>query len=91
VVVVDSRDEVVNDSGDMIAARVHGVDVDSIVVTLNAVLSGATEIDCAHGIRIYKSTGSGLQDIVVAEMLVDRARAEGIGTVLPVGIVTSRK
>ena len=48
-------------------------------------------IDAEHGIRIYKSTGSGLQDIVVAEMLVDRARAEGIGTDLPVGIVTSRK
>ena len=39
VVVVDTYDEVVNGSGDMIAARAHGVDVDSIVVTLNAVLS----------------------------------------------------
>jgi len=55
------------------------------------VLTRETEIDVERGIRIYKSTGSGLQDIVVAEMLVDRARAEGIGTVLPVGIVTSRK
>ena len=91
VVVVDSRDEVVNDSGDMIAARAHGVDVDSIVVTLNDALSGETAIDTQNGIRIYKSTGSGLQDIVVAEMLVDRARSEGIGTVLPVGIVTNRK
>jgi len=90
-VVVDTRDEVVHGSGDMIAARANGVDVDSLVVTLNAVLSGEIEIDVERGIRIYKSTGSGLQDIVVAEMLVDRARAEGVGTVLPVGIVTSRK
>ena len=90
-VVVDTRDEVLHGSGDMIAARAHGVEVDSLVVTLNAVLTGETEIDVERGIRIYKSTGSGLQDIVVAEMLVDRARAEGIGTVLPVGIVTSRK
>lgn len=91
VVVVDTRDEVIHGSGDMIAARKHGVDVDSLVVTLNAVLTGETKIDTERGIRIYKSTGSGLQDIVVAEMLVDRARAEGLGTVLPVGIVTSRK
>ena len=91
VVIVDTRDEVVHGSGDMIAARAHGVDVDSLVVTLNDVLTGETKIDAEQGIRIYKSTGSGLQDIVVAEMLVDRARAEGIGTVLPVGIVTSRK
>ena len=91
VVVVDTRDEVVHGSGDMIAARAHGVDVDSLVVTLNDVLTGETKIDAEQGIRIYKSTGSGLQDIVVAEMLVKRARAEGIGTVLPVGIVTSRK
>ena len=88
---VDTRDEVVHGSGDMIAARALGVDVDPLVVTLNAVLSGETAIDAEHGIRIYKSTGSGLQDIVVAEMLVDRARTEGVGTVLPVGIVTSRK
>jgi len=81
----------VHGSGDMIAARANGVDVDSLVVTLNAVLSGEIEIDVERGIRIYKSTGSGLQDIVVAEMLVDRARAEGVGTILPVGIVTSRK
>jgi alanine dehydrogenase len=91
VVVVDTYDEVVNGSGDMIAARADGVDVDSVVVTLNAVLSGATRIDPEQGIRIYKSTGSGLQDVVVAEMLLNRARAEGIGTVLPVGIVTTRK
>jgi ornithine cyclodeaminase/alanine dehydrogenase len=91
VVVVDSYDEVVNGSGDMIAARTGGVDVDSIVVTLDAALTAQADIDLERGIRIYKSTGSGLQDIVVAEMLVDRARAKGIGTVLPVGIVTTRK
>ena len=91
VVVVDAYDEVVNGSGDMIAARAEGVDVDAVVITLNAALSGQSPIDPEQGIRIYKSTGSGLQDIVVAEMLVDRARAEGIGTPLPVGIVTTRK
>ena len=91
VIVVDTFDEVVHGSGDMIAAREAGVDVDSVVVTLNAVLTGAAPIDVERGIRIYKSTGSGLQDIVVAELLVDRARQLGRGTQLPVGIVTTRK
>lgn len=91
IIVVDTYDEVVHGSGDMIAAREAGVDLDSVVVTLNAAVSGETKADVERGIRIYKSTGSGLQDVVVAEMLVDRARAGGYGTELPVGIVTTRK
>ena len=91
VIVVDGYDEVVNGSGDMIAARAAGIDVESLVVTLGSAMGGHAAIDRENGIRIYKSTGSGLQDIVVAEMLVDRARATGYGTVLPVSIVTSQK
>jgi len=91
VIVVDTYDEVVHGSGDMIAARAAGIDVDSVVVTLNAALTGDAVIDVERGIRIYKSTGSGLQDIVVAELLVERARQFGYGTPLPVGIVTTRK
>ncbi|WP_188547372.1 ornithine cyclodeaminase family protein [Rhodococcoides trifolii] len=91
IVVVDTVEEVVHGSGDMLHARADGVDVDSLVVPLSDVLCTQVEPDLHRGIRIYKSTGSGLQDVVVAEMLVDRARAEGRGTVLPVGIVTSRK
>jgi ornithine cyclodeaminase/alanine dehydrogenase len=55
------------------------------------VLLGERSVDLERGIRIYKSTGAGLQDIVVAEALVDLARERGIGTELPVGIVTTRK
>lgn len=91
LIVADGLDEVVNGSGDMIAARAAGVDVDSITVSLNEVLTGERDVDREHGIRIYKSTGSGLQDIVVAEALVERARQRGIGTRLPVGIVSTRK
>lgn len=90
-IVVDSFDEVVHGSGDMLAARADGVDVDGVVMSLNDALKPDAAIDRERGIRIYKSTGSGLQDIVVAEMLVDRALAAGLGTRLPVGISTSRK
>lgn len=91
LVVVDGLEEVLHGSGDMIAARAAGVDVDAITVSLNAVLLGERVVDREHGIRIYKSTGAGLQDIVVAEALVELARARGIGAELPVGIVTTRK
>lgn len=90
-IVVDAYDEVIHGSGDMIAARQHGIDLASKVVPLSAALSGEAAIDTRHGVRLYKSTGSGLQDVVVAEMLVRRARATGRGTELPVGIVTTKK
>ena len=91
VVVAVTVEEVVHGSGDLIAARAAGVDVDALVMPLSSAIVGDHPIDPARGIRIYKSTGSGLQDIVVAEMLYDRARDEGLGTELPVGIVTTRK
>lgn len=91
LIVADNVDEVVRGSGDMLAARAHGVDVDGVTASLNTVLLGRVEVDCNRGIRIYKSTGSGLQDIVVAETLVDLARTRGVGTELPVSIVTTRK
>lgn len=91
LVVADGVDEVVNGSGDMLAARQAGVNVDAVTASLTDVLRGERAVDPEHGIRIYKSTGSGLQDIVVAEALVDLARERGVGTELPVGIVTTRK
>ena len=71
MVVVDGVEEVLHGSGDMIAARAAGVDVESLTASLNAVLLGERAVDLERGIRIYKSTGAGLQDIVVAEALVD--------------------
>jgi alanine dehydrogenase len=91
VVVADTVEEVVHGSGDLLAAAAAGVDVDALVVPLADAIALRHPIDTARGIRIYKSTGSGLQDIVVAEMLYRLARERGIGTTLPVGIVTTRK
>lgn len=91
LVVADGVDEVLNGSGDLLAARSAGVDVIGLTAPLNEVLRGERAVDTARGIRIYKSTGSGLQDIVVAEALVDLARERGTGTELPISIVTTRK
>jgi len=90
LVVADAREEVLNDSGDMIAARHAGIDPDAVTVSLHDLLGGqATRPD--EGIAIYKSTGSGFQDIVLAELLYERALEHGVGTPLPIGILTIRK
>lgn len=90
LIVADARDEVVHDSGDMIAARAAGFDVDAATVSLHDLLSGSVTRP-ATGIAIYKSTGSGFQDIVLAAQLYDRAVATGRGMPLPVGILSIRK
>lgn len=90
LVVADTLEEVLHGSGDMIESRKLGIDVDGKTISLaNAVMGHP--INRETGIRIYKSTGAGLQDVVVAEMLVHRARKLGVGTDLSVGIVTTRK
>nr|WP_274636191.1 hypothetical protein [Microbacterium bovistercoris] len=89
-VVADALAEVLHDSGDMIAAREAGFDPDAVTVSLHDLLGGRA-VRPERGIAIYKSTGSGFQDIVLAELLYDRAVEQGLGTPLPVGILTIRK
>ncbi|MBO1902698.1 ornithine cyclodeaminase family protein [Leucobacter weissii] len=90
LVVADAPAEVLHDSGDLIAARGAGFDPDAITVSLHDLLGGRAARP-EHGIAVYKSTGSGFQDIVLAELLYDRAVAQGRGTPLPVGVLTIRK
>lgn len=90
IVVADALHEVLHDSGDMIAAREAGLDPDAVTVSLHDLLGGRVSRPDG-GIAIYKSTGSGFQDIVLAGQLYDRAVDRGLGTPLPVGILTIRK
>lgn len=90
IVVADALLEVLHDSGDMLAAKAAGFSTELNTVSLHELMAG-TAIRSADGIAIYKSSGSGFQDIVVAEHLYNRAMELGIGTVLPVGILTLKK
>lgn len=85
-VVADMPEEVAHDSGDMLAATRAGVAFAAKLVPLSDLVAGK----CARrpeDVVVYKSVGSGLQDIVTAEMLLGRARARGIGTALAHSIV----
>jgi alanine dehydrogenase len=91
-IVADMPDEVADDTGDAIAAAKAGVDLSTRLVSLSDLVAGRTvPRRHAEDIVLYKSVGSALQDIVVAEMLFDRARQLGRGVALPAGIAVIAK
>lgn len=91
LIVADMVEEVAHDTGDMLAASKAHVDVSSKLVSLADFVSGRAERQQASDIVVYKSVGSALQDVVTAEMLLARAREQGIGTPLANSIVPVSK
>ncbi len=91
-IVADMPDEVAHDTGDAIAAAKAGVDLAARLVPLSDLVAGRiTPRRHADDIVLYKSVGSALQDIVIAEMLLARARQQGRGVALTAGIVPVSK
>jgi alanine dehydrogenase len=91
-IVADMPDEVAHDTGDAIAATKAGVDLAARLVPLADLVAGRMASRAAAGdIVVYKSVGSALQDIVVAEMLYAQARLQGRGVALPASIVPVAK
>ncbi|MCA0243360.1 MAG: ornithine cyclodeaminase family protein [Proteobacteria bacterium] len=91
-IVADMPDEVLHDTGDAIAAVRAGVPLAGKLLPLADVVAGRTTPRRAAGdIVLYKSVGSALQDVVIAELLLARARQRGLGTALPASIVPVAK
>jgi len=90
LVVADMPEEVAHDTGDMIAATRAGVDFTRKLVPLSDLVAGKFPRR-PEDILVYKSVGSGLQDIITAEMLLARARELGMGTELAHSIVPIAK
>lgn len=88
--VCDSVDLVLDEAGDAHEAFVeHGLDAER-VAELSAVVSGQVEGRMGDDeITLFKSVGTGAQDLIVASHLLDIAEATGVGTV--VGDVNSIK
>lgn len=91
LIVADMVEEVMHDTGDMLAAAKAHVDVASTLVSLNDFMAGRAKRKDASDIVVYKSVGSALQDVITAEMLLSRARERGIGTPLANSIVPVSK
>ncbi|MDB5898532.1 MAG: ornithine cyclodeaminase [Ramlibacter sp.] len=91
-IVSDMPEEVAHDTGDGIAAKAAGIDLMEKMVSLADIASGRSAgRRSADEIVVYKSVGSALQDVVIAEMLLRRARAAGRCTVLPISVLTIDK
>jgi ornithine cyclodeaminase/alanine dehydrogenase-like protein (mu-crystallin family) len=91
-IVADMPEEVAHDTGDAIAAAKAGVQFESKLVPLADLAAGRiTPRRSGADIVLYKSVGSALQDIVIAEMLLARARQRGRGVALPASIVPVAK
>lgn len=91
-IVADMPEEVEHDTGDAIAAARAGVVLADRLVSLGALATGdivprRADVD----IVLYKSVGSALQDVVIAEMLLARAVRQGVGVTLPVTITPIAK
>jgi ornithine cyclodeaminase/alanine dehydrogenase len=83
-IVADVADEVAHDTGDGLAAARAGVDLASKLVPLSSLASGSiVPRRNDDDIVLYKSVGSALQDVVIAEMLYARALQAGAGVQLP--------
>ena len=92
LIVADMRDEVAHDTGDMLAATAAGVDFEPKLVTLADVIGGRRPVRTHEAdIVVYKSVGSALQDIVIAEMFLDLALRQGLGRRLDMQIAAIAK
>lgn len=89
LIVCDTLEEVIEETGDMIAAAEAGIDVHSKSYPLTALMSGEIEAQrAAARMPMFKSVGGGLQDIVVAEMILTKALEAGLAKPLPIAFET---
>ncbi len=85
LIVCDMPEEVIDETGDMIAAKKAGIAFDHKIASLNDLMLGklADKVKAAR-IPMFKSIGAGIQDIVIAELAFERAVERGLGTELPI-------
>lgn len=76
VIVLDSRREVLHETGDFLAATKAGWDLADRVVTLDQWVR-RTEQGWSDGLVVYKSAGHGVQDVALAAAVYSRAVSGG--------------
>ncbi len=86
LIVADMPEEIEHETGDALAALREGVDLSAKMVPLTDLAGG--RVTAPEGITVYKSVGSALQDIVIAEMILERASAAGRYSEMPESIHT---
>lgn len=80
---VDSREAALKEAGDFILAEREGVTV-NISAELGEICAGfAPGRTGDDGVTIFKSLGLAIEDVVSAQLVVERARATGAGAAIP--------
>ena len=81
----DRRESMVNEGGDyLFAVREAGIGPEHIRAELGELLIGAREgRRSADELTVFKSLGLAVEDLAAAELVFDRARERGVGTVVP--------
>ena len=89
IIVCDMLEEVLEETGDMIAAHKAGLEFHDKSFSITDLMTGALDrkLDRAKA-RMYKSVGGGLQDVVVAELILTKALEAGLATSLPIQFET---
>jgi ornithine cyclodeaminase/alanine dehydrogenase len=85
LIVCDAVEEVLEQTGDMLAAEQAGLRFRDRAFSLHELMSGGLDATVRAATRsLFKSVGGGLQDIVVAELLLRKVLASGLATPLPI-------
>lgn len=91
LIVCDICEEVIGETGDMLAARAAGVAFEHKIVSLNELMTGAANGRLAAARRpMFKSIGAAIQDIVVAELVLNKAVAAGLAQETPLGFLMKK-
>ena len=86
-IIADVPEEVAHQTGDMIAARKAGVKFAHKVFALSEFIQQKQIVTMGGGsIVLFKSVGSGLQDMAVSEMCYEKALKLGVGALLPIDL-----
>lgn len=91
LIVCDVLEEVLEETGDMLSAAKAGVAFRDKSFSMNALLAG--DLDQRRGsavLPMFKSVGSGVQDVLVAEVILTKALEGGQVTPLPIAFETKR-
>lgn len=84
-IICDVLEEVLDDTGDMIAAHQAGVDFAKKCHSLNDLLCGKLDKAASNAkLPMFKSVGAGIQDVVIAELAYTLADKAGLLTSLPI-------
>jgi alanine dehydrogenase len=89
LIVCDEVEEVLHETGDLIEARSAGVVIDHKVCSIRELMAGSVNDRLTQAdLPLFKSVGSGIQDIVAAGIFLERAIASGSAVRLPFALHT---